>query len=303
MIKFFAGDNTFELKQALESEVASFVKQHGDLAIERFDADETETAVIIDAVLSVSFLSPAKMVIVHASNKDLLEKLIELEVPDTTTAIVVITKLDKRASYYKKLQKHSGLTLFENVTSQRLPEWVRKQVAENGGDISPSDARYLIDRVGANQLMLGNEIEKLLLFNKHISKQTIDELTEPIPQTTVFQLMDAAFAGKATDALNIYKEQRAQKVEPHAIVGMIAWQLHILALLKTAGDRSPDVVAKEAKLNPYVVKKSSAIARRISLADIKRLIKDAVVLDKTIKTSSVNPDEAVKTYLVKLAIS
>ncbi len=304
MIKFFTGANKHELTQALQQAVAGFVKRHGDLAVERIDAEEANPDQIIEATQSVSFLAPAKMIVIsNANGKDLLEKLVELEVVDTTEVIAVIPKVDKRAQYYKKLQKHPDFTLFEEVAPQQLPKWLQAQVVAGGGTISLADARYLIERVGTNQLQLSNEVQKLLLYNDTITKSSIDALTEPLPQTTVFQLIEAAFGGNLRRAIEIYHEQRAQKVEPHAIVGMIAWQLHILAVIKAAGNRPQDEIAKQAKLNPFVVKKSSAIAKRMSLTTIKQLVSDAIALDKALKTTSIDADEAVQTYLLKLPIS
>ncbi len=301
MIKFFAGDNDYEMKQALQREINVFVKKHGDLALERIDAEEAEPAHILESTQSLSFFSSAKMIVIsNLTDKELLNQLIDASVVDTIEVIAIIPKLDKRAQYYKNLQKHPGFTLFEATPPQSLPAWLQRQAKNLGGSISLNDARYLIDRVGASQLLLGNEVQKLVLYNPEITKASIDALTEPLPQTTVFQLLDAGFGGNLKKTMQIYQEQRAQKVEPHAIVGMIAWQLHILAIIKAAGNRSVDEIAKEAKINPFVVRKSSAIAKRMTLTTLKRLLKDAAILDKTLKTTSVDADEAVQTYLLGL---
>src|SRR5690606_24141563 len=122
-------------------------------------------------------------------------------------------------------------------------------------------------------------INKLVLFDPHISRESIGLLTEPLPQSTMFQLLDAAFAGDNKRALELYDEQRAQKVEPQAILGMIAWQLHVLALVKTAEQQGITDIAKEAKLSPFVVQKSRGITRRLSLAKLKDLLNRAHKLD------------------------
>jgi DNA polymerase-3 subunit delta len=82
---------------------------------------------------------------------------------------------------------------------------------------------------------------------------------------------------------------------------MIAWQLHILALLKTAGDRSPDTIAREAKLNPFVVRKSQAIARRLSLAELKALISRTLQLDMRLKRQTMDADDALQQLLLSLS--
>lgn len=298
MIYFFAGDNQFAIKKQVSELTEAFISKHGDLALERIDAEEAPISSIIDAAQSLPFLSPSKFVVIqNANDKELLEKLAEVETPESITVVVVIPKADKRTSYYKKLAKLPQFKLFEQTNAQNVPGWVVNYVKEQGGVISPGDARYLVERVGANQVLLSNELDKLLTYSPKITKDSINELTEPLPQSTVFQLLDAAFAGKHQQTEAIYKEQRVQKAEPQAILGMIAWQLHILAVVKAAGHKSADVIAKEAKINPFVVRKTQNLARKLTMADVKRLVKDAHQLDVTLKTQSINPDQAMLLYL------
>ncbi len=106
-----------------------------------------------------------------------------------------------------------------------------------------------------------------MLYDSKITRRTIDLLTDPAPQSTVFQLLEAAFAGDRRRASELYADQRAQSVEPPQIIAMLAWQLHVLAVIKTAGDRSPRAIAKEAGINPFVIRKSQGIVSKMSLAD------------------------------------
>jgi DNA polymerase-3 subunit delta len=302
MVRIFTGDNDFAIKRASRSYIDEFIEAHGDLALERFDAEDANVAAIADAIMSMPFLATSKMVVISGTaNKELMEQLLELKVPDSTEVIIIATKLDKRASYYKKASKLPGFKSFEVKNVTNLPAWVSDQVAAAGGAISAADARFLVEYTGSNQLNLQNEIEKLVLFDQKVTRATIEELCDPSPQSTVFQLVDAVFAGNYQKAEQIYFEQRAQKVEPYAIMGMLAWQLHILALVKAAGSKSPDTIAKEAKLSPYVVKKTQGIARRLTMAQIKRFVSDAKDLDIALKSQPINADDAMTTYLLKLA--
>jgi DNA polymerase III delta subunit len=148
---------------------------------------------------------------------------------------------------------------------------------------------------------LANELEKLLLYDTAITRRTIETLTEAAPQSTIFQLLEAAFAGRPQRALQLYAEQRAQKVEPQQIIALLTWQLHILTIIKTAGDRSADQIAKEAKISPFVVGKSQTIARHLTLAQLKKLIQDLLTIDLKTKRTAIDADEALQHYLLTLA--
>ena len=80
---------------------------------------------------------------------------------------------------------------------------------------------------------------------------------------------------------------------------MLSWQLHMLALVKAAGSRPPDQIAKEAKLKPFTVKKTQSLARNLSSINLKKMIQDLLALDLKLKTTATNPDEALEFYLLK----
>jgi DNA polymerase-3 subunit delta len=299
------GENAFGLKAELDTLVATFVATHGDLALERIDGEEAEPDRISEALTSLPFLAERKMVLLRrpGANKQFAEQAEQLltDVPETTDVIIVEPKLDKRSSYFKYLQKKTDFREHKALDILGLAPWLVQQAKVQRGNITPSDARYLAERVGPNQQLLVSELEKLLLHDKNITRQAIDLLTEPTPQSTVFQLLEAAFAGNAKRALQLYDEQRALKVDPLAIIAMLAWQLHILALIKTAGTRNGQAIASEAKLSPYVIQKSQSIARNLGLTELKKLVHDLLVIDRRLKRESIDADEALKNYLLMLA--
>jgi DNA polymerase-3 subunit delta len=304
MIVTLTGENSFGLQAELRKLVADFVAEHGDLALERLDGEEIEFAKLREALTGLPFLASKKLVVARSpsSNKQFLEKFEQLfaELPETTDLVLVEPKLDKRTAYYKFLKKQTDFREFVELDQSGLARWLAETAKAQDGTLSSTDARYLIERVGANQQMLSNELDKLILYDPKISRQTIDVLTDPAPQSTIFQLLEAAFAGNNHRALQLYSEQRALKVEPSQIIAMLSWQLHVLAIIKTAGDHSADLVAREAKLNPFVVRKSQSIVRGLSLADLKKLITNLLEIDIAIKRSATDPDEALQHYFLTL---
>jgi len=306
MIRTLTGANTFLLKRELDAAVAAFLVEHGDLALERIDGQEAELAKIQEAITSLPFLANKKMVVLRApgANKDFAEKVAQLlsDVPETTDVIIVEPKVDKRSSYYKFLKSKTAFQEFNELDQFALASWLVTTAKGQGGTISSKDANYLVERVGANQQALGNELEKLLLYAPTITRRSIDDLTEAAPQSTIFQLLEAVFAGNVQRAFELYGEQRALKVEPAQIIAMIAWQLHVLAVIKTAGHQSADAIAKEAKISPYVIRKSQGIAHRLTLAKLKALIADLLLIDMRLKREAIDADEALQNYLLKLAL-
>lgn len=289
----------------LKQRVATFVAEVSDMGLEQIDGEEAEYDRMREALESMPFLANKKLVVLRnpSANKQFAERaeLLLGTLSDVTDVIIVESKLDKRTAYFKYLQKQTDFTEMNELDDCELSRWLSVQAKNAGGSLSSSDARYLIDRIGVNQQLAANELDKLLLYDANVTRQTIDLLVEPTPQSTIFDLMDAAFAGNLRRALQLYAEQRQAKVEPQQIIAMIAWQLHILAVVKVAGDRDPVLIAKEAKLNPYVVRKTITAAHRLPLARLKQLVHEALSLDIRLKSETLDPDDALQQFITQIS--
>lgn len=305
MIATLTGPNDFARSAELAKLVAAFVAQHGDMAMERLDGEQHSAARMRESVSSLPFLTPRKLVVLArpGAQKAWAEHIGDIlqEISEATDVILLEPKLDKRLSYYKTLKKQTDFREFAELDANGLSRWAASYAATLGGTLSPSDARFLVARVGTNQQLLAQELHKLLAYDPHITKARIELLCDPLPQSTVFELLDAAFAGRTRRALELYEEQRALKVEPQAIIAMLAWQLHVLAVVATADGRSADEVARTARLNPFVVRKSQALARALSLPTLKAHIQELLRLDIRLKTQNIDAEEALQLFLLRLA--
>lgn len=306
MTTALVGTNWFELKTELDRLVAQFVEEHGDLALERIDCEETTYEQLASSIESLPFLASKKMVVASnlSANKDITEKLDVLieKAGDTTDLVIVESKVDKRGSYYKQLKKLAGFKEFNHPDAFALNKWVQEYVVAYGGTIRPQDASYLVERIGQDQTRLSKELEKLLQYESAITKQTIDELTEETPSSTIFNLIESAFTGNVKRSLQLYDEQRAQRVEPQAILGMLVWQMHIVSIVSFAPEsKTSDQIAKDAGLNPYVVKKSQSIASKMGRDKVNKVMTQLRDIDRNSKTKAINFDDSLKYLIVALA--
>lgn len=305
MVYTITGANSFLLQAALHKRVQQFVAEHGDFGLDRIDGEEASYDRIRESLESMPFLASKKMVVLRApsANKQFVENAEKLlgAVGADTDVLMLEPKLDKRLSYYKYLKKHTEYQEYAELDENGLIKWLVMQAQEQGASLSSADARFMVDRIGANQQRLSHELAKLVTYDASITRTTVMLLVEPTPQSTIFELLDAAFAGKTARALALYDEQRGSGVEAQRIIAMLGWQLHILATVKMAGDRDPALVAKEAKLNPFVVRKTNGIARTLSVSSLKALVHAALQLDLRLKSSAIDADEAAKLFIMQLA--
>ncbi len=304
MIVTLTGENDFARVSALKKLTQDFIQQHGDFGIEKLEAGNTEFGRLLETVASLPFLATRRMVILQdpGSSKVVGEKIDELleAVSDTTDLILVERKFDKRLVLYKTLKKNTDFREFGALDERGLAAWLVDEAKNRGAELSRADAFYLVQRVGGGQMLLSNELDKLLSYDPKITKQTIDMLTEPEPQSSVFELLDAAFAGNKQKAMELYEDQRKQQAEPQMIMGMIAWQLHVLAVVKSNENEGPGAIASGARMSPYTVNKTLNMAHKMTLAQVKDLVARALKLDVRLKSEMLDADDAVQHFLLTI---
>ena len=306
MITVLTGENGFARTQALNKLVQAFAANYGEIAIERLDGESAGVERVRESLQSSPFLAARKLVILRqpSLNKQFTES-VETTVAgmaETTDLIIIEPKIDKRSSYYKWLKQETDMQDFSELDEPSLARWLVTAAKEQGGELSPVSARLLVERVGANQQLLASELNKLLTYDQRVTPDSIARLTEPAPQSKIFDLLDAAFSGNARRALELYRDQRAQRVDPAQIIAMIAWQLRLVAVIKSAGNKKPADIVGQAKLSPYTLQKSETIAARLSTARLRQLITDLLAIDvRSKRAGRLDIDEALENYLVGLA--
>jgi DNA polymerase III subunit delta len=304
MIITLSGANDYQISEELHRHLSDFIAAHGDMAVEKLFADEVDYQRIYDALTSLPFLSTKKMVVVWnpSSNKPFVEKADSLidNIDDSTDVIFVEQKIDKRSSLYKLLKKQTDYHEFQELNDTELANWLVKQAKAKGADLSNSNARFLVERLGLNQQLLFSELNKVALYDKDITKKSIELNTEAIPQSSIFELLDSVFSGQSKRALALYREQRALQVEPQRIISMLVWQFQIIALIKASKGLDSDQIAKESKNSPYTVAKTMTIASKITLAELRRMVHDLLALDIRLKTQKIDADEALQLYILNM---
>lgn len=304
MVHAFVGENDVARDDAQASLTRSFVAEHGDMAIERLDGEEVSYEQILASVRSLPFLASKKLILLRSPSacKDFIEQFSDFtdEIADTNDVLIVESKLDKRLSYYKSLKKLEGFREYSTLDFGGLTKFAMEFAKAHGAQIGYSEAKFLVERVGTNQLIVQSEIEKLALLGPKIELKNIELMVEATPQSSIFDLLQAAFTGNHVRALELYEEQRAMKVEPNQIIAMLVWQLHLLALVKSAKGKPASEVANDLKSKPISIEKSMRLAETIPVGKLKKLISGLLKIDENTKTKEVIADEALKYYLLSI---
>lgn len=288
MIKLFTGSNAFAIKQAVNDVVAA----NPQASLERVEAMELKPGDMPQLLMGASLFSSDKLVIIEelSKNKAIWTGIDELlsGVPDEITLLLVESTPDKRTKAYKWLQKNAEIREFNELDERAAAEWLQTEARNSDVELQPEAARYLVQYVGLDQWRLKGELEKLLLAEVPITKELIQDVTEPHPQATAFELLDAAFGGDQ-DTLERLLAIVSRSEDPYKFFGLLASQVFALVAVKSAGQRGSDEVAKDLGLHPFVVRKLGGLADRLNQAKINQVVETLAKGDEQLKTTGAEP--------------
>ena len=292
MIILLTGTNSFAIRQTLDTLVTNFLNKNGAHALERVDGESFDALRLPELLQGASLFASERLVLLRdaSKNKLLWEALGEWtdRVPKEVVLVLIESAPDKRTRTYKQLQKHDRLQDFADMSEPELVRWAVKAAAEYGATLDTSAAQHLVRQVGTDQWRLSNELQKLSAYSSAITMQSIDALIEPSPHATAFELLDAALAGNTAKTRQILARLKASE-DPYKLFGLLVSQVQTLALVAAAQGKAAEVIAKEAGVHPFVVRKMQSAARRIQGSRLTEVIAAVARTDTQMKSTGLDP--------------
>lgn len=293
MIYVLTGANSHQIQARLRELRESFIAKHGEEGLESYTGEDVSLDTLQNITSGLSLFTTHRLVVVRylSENKPVAEQFVEeiKNIPEETVIILVEGVLDKRTAYYKALKKLEHFEEYSEPDERALRQWIKQVVEDEQATITPEAQQALLVAVGADQSRLAHELAKLTIYSKKITIDTVTALVEPNSQESVFALLDAALSGNQARAQELLLNLEHAHEDPYQIANMLIWQVHIVAVVASAGGMAESEIAKKAKLNPYVVKKTAALTKNISSQKLQQIIDTVAQLDITLKTKSVQP--------------
>ena len=307
MIIYLYGENEYSIKQKLGSIKQQYIdKTGGDADMQIFDMSEHNLSDLLNAFAVVPMFVSSRLFVVRnlgslKLSKDQLDKLIEA-VSDSTNAVVIDSKPDKRSVYFKTMSKLKNAKYFGALTSQQLVSWIRNRTTELGGKIDNTAVSLLIDKVGNDQWQLDQELQKLTNFDLNISKQNIEQLVVTNLNQSAFMMIDAIVRKDIKRAAEIYENLMVQGEADQMILGAIVYQYRMLVLAKDNAGKSGEW-QKELSISPYAATKAQNLAKNIDMEALRDAYQSIIDTDMSIKTGKLDSHDAMRDLILRLAKS
>lgn len=318
MTYLFYGADTYRINEKLKALSERFLAgDESGMNLEKLDGATLTYAKFDQAISTMPFLGDKRLVIIknlllHNKDNDLKLKIAE-RLKKTSDDMVVFFveegEPDKRGKLFKELNKPKKSHKFEPLEGRKLSDWIKEKVIESGANIGSREADFLASSVGPDLVRLENEIKKLSNFCLSQERDRVEEADIELQvranfEPNIFDFIESLSKKDAKKAYSLKTQFIDLGESENYLLSMIIYQYRNMikiAELKDAGKSMPEI-AKEAKVHPFVVRKTFSILNNYTLKDLFKIYKLLYKTDLGIKSGELEPPVALDRVLARLSV-
>jgi DNA polymerase-3 subunit delta len=190
-------------------------------------------------------------------------------------------------------------------TTLELAKDIEKYIGSMDGSINNNDAQYLAQICGNDSLIIKNECDKLIAYEKVITTEIIDLITPKQLDSTIYELARAVQNLNKNDAMKILENLFAMRIEPVAIIYQLSstmMDLYRAKLAQTNAKTTQDILVDFAYPPIFKFRVDNAF-RDIYRFDIKKLRNCITILseaDLQLKSETVDAAILVETSIIRM---
>ncbi|MBQ9826721.1 MAG: DNA polymerase III subunit delta [Firmicutes bacterium] len=295
-----------------------------------FTGDGTDLYEVIAACETMPIFSARKMVIVDwpdlfgaqnpkgmdaESYKSLADYIPKL--PESTLLLFLCQRPNKTRPLYKAIASCGIVYDFGPLDDATLSGWMAKRFRAAGKSASPKDLIAMARMCGygdpdRNYTLhnLENDLKKILAASDK-DVVTLDEMMEyaaPQAEQNAFKLLDSAFSGNKSAALQILGtviDTQQPSKEVGAVMSFLGLLCSQLEIMLEAREREADgedfyTIAGSMGTNEYRLRKAMSSSRTRTVKQLAACLDSAYQMEKDIKNGLMTPRMAMELFIAQL---
>ena len=297
MLLVLHGPDTYRSRKKLNEIIDEYRKKTGSgFDLHRFDVEEQDPAELKRFVETPSLFAQKKLVVVehalaHPSAFETIEPLLE-SVSGSRDIVVVLwdreldEKAEKRPKRAEKLA--SKVQEFKLLSRDAVRNWIQDEAKKRGIRLYPVHTASL-ELFGNDLWALSNELDKLAVGSASNVKGQLSNVT-------VFNVGDTFFTSWR-EGLWILMHLLRQGHDEHNLFAYLANHARTLLTVKVFLEQRQPVPA-EFGIHHFVVKKTTALVRQLSIDHLSMVLRRFFEEDHRIKTGVSKPKESLLRILL-----
>jgi DNA polymerase-3 subunit delta len=325
LIHLFSGSDDYSLKQELHK-IKTVMGDDEIISVNTsyLDGQKIDLSELKNVIETTPFLAKKRLVIVNGllgrfgaktlaetskTEIDLIKDLLG-NIPSTTTLVLIDTLEDSdlfKNPLFGAIKSIADVRTFPQLNLSQLRRWIRQRLRVRGGKMSDEAVDFLVRLIGSDLWILGNEIEKLIIYSdgRMISRQDVKEVVGFAQQLNVFNLVDAIIEHHPGVAVTALRQLLKNGEQPTYILFMIARQLRLIIRAKSLmnqGERAISIKKALGIKSDFVWEKTVQQIQCFTIPHVIDLYNKLLETDIDIKTGRYDANLAVNMMVTELAL-
>lgn len=307
---YLYGEEVYLLNEAVNGLIKSSLQEGmSDFNLDVFYGQDASGSQVRDAIETLPMMAQRRVVVLKEGQdfkvKDLETLLPVVQSPvDSTTFIIVATKVDKRKKFFKDFQKNGVVVEFRKPFEQQIPGWIKYIGQKHGLVVADTEAMMLHQMVGPSLLSLDNEIRKLSQYlgeNKQVTMEAIQEIVSHSRVDSVFDLANAIGDKDQVTALVCLANLLENGQNEVGALSLITRHIRILAMVQEglkdglAGAK----LSSRVGVPPFYIKKYVEQSRKWSGTKVQKTYEALLDTDRALKSSPLSSHIWLENFVIR----
>lgn len=284
-----------------------------DFNLSVFYGQEASGGQVRDAVETLPMMAQRRVVILKegqdfkAKDYELLSPVIQNPV-ESTTFIIVSTKVDKRKRFFKEFEKSGVVVEFRKPYENQVPAWIKFIGQKHGLAIGDSESLILNQLVGSSLLSLDNEIRKLSQYlgdRKSVTAKDIHQIVSHSRVDSVFDLANAIGDRDQASALVCLANLLEHGQNEVGALALVTRHVRILATLQEGMKEGLAGVKLSARAGvpQFFLKRYMDQCRRWTPQKINKTYEALLDTDRALKSSPLSSHIWLENFVIRTCAS
>ncbi|WP_215741980.1 DNA polymerase III subunit delta [Mesomycoplasma hyorhinis] len=304
---FVYGTDSYFTKKKVEQILAKFID------FEVVDVLSTDSFCdIMNTITTRDLFGSNKLFIFHnfldtkLTNSE--EKKIAKKLIDSSSPVIFLYELEEEnqekkifsSFFYSHFFKSSSVFKTETLSDKTIIKFISKFIEENQGTIDESQLLTLSLKLPLNGSIIEKELNKLLLYDKNITEESIENLLTKYDSDSDWNFINAFTDHDVASTWNFYKEKINQGKKIQFLISQLSSKLMLafICFLYKEEKYNEFDIQKELQIHIFQVKKAVQFYKKIGITKLQELIKLLAKIDRKIKSNQVNEKDAFEYFLL-----
>ncbi|MGV0341473.1 DNA polymerase III subunit delta [Corynebacterium mastitidis] len=306
-VHLIVGTEAFLVERQRRAIIEQIKDGRPEVTVTPMNAGELTASEVLE-VLSPSLFGDDRVVVVkntEVAGKEPAELLVQAA-RDPGPGIYLIVEHSgggRTKALVPKLEKLATAHRADEVKQRELPGWVTQEFRSHGVRITPDVVHALLEGVGSDLRELASAVAQLVADAQgDITVATVRAYYSGVAEVSAFDIADWAVTGQAARAVAATRRALQLGMSSVVIAAALSSKVGMIArLYSTSGRVDSRRLAGQLGAHPFVIEKTSKVARRWSSDSVSRAVILMADLDATVKGQGGDPLFAIESAVQRVA--